>query len=76
MSDSNDQDKKKSYNKKYYETHKDKWTTKYICEQCGGIYCLNSKHYHFISKKHKTTIILKEKDKEIINLKDQLQKVD
>lgn len=63
----------KDYKKLYYETHKEKWTAKTICDICKGTYNLNSKHYHFKSKKHLNAVLLKQKDDEIKLMKEQLQ---
>ena len=72
MSESSKNDQK-TYNQLYYETHKEKWNTYHICDECGGKYNLNNKYYHFRSKKHKNAVILKEKEREITELKEQLE---
>jgi len=76
MSDTDSSDKKKQYNKTYYDKHREKWTAKVTCDQCGGTYCLNNKSNHMSSKKHKTAVmavIIKHQEKEINNLKYKLQ---
>ena len=52
------------YHKKYYETNKNKWNEKHLCEVCGAMYSYNSKYRHFKTKKH----ILCEKDIQIQKL--------
>jgi len=64
---------KNSYNKKYYLENKKKWTDKFVCQDCGNTYNLNNKHYHFKSKKHTNALILKDKEQEILKLKNQLE---
>ena len=73
MSDKSEIDKKKKYNKKYYDLHKDKWSSPITCQECGNTYTLNGKYSHFRSKKHKMGIIIKQKEKEINDLKSELE---
>lgn len=62
----------KEYKKKYYQEHKEKYTKKIKCDICGNMYNLNSKSYHFKSKKHLNALELKKKDEQILKLCNQL----
>lgn len=62
----------KDYKKNYYQEHKDKYMAKVICDICKGTYNLNSKTYHFKSKKHLAGIESKMKDEQIKKLSNQL----
>jgi hypothetical protein len=46
----------KEYRKKYYETHKDKWTGHRICDICHGKYILANKARHVRTLKHTRAI--------------------
>lgn len=58
----------KNPQQKYYETHKDIWNKKKICEICGAQYSHSTKYRHFKSKKH----MLAEKEKRINDLEQQI----
>lgn len=63
----------KSPQKKYYETHKDLWNKKKICEVCGAKYSHSTKYRHFKSKKHmliEQQNKIKELEKQISTLKE------
>lgn len=60
-------------NRSYYETHKDKYTKKTICDICNGTYNWNNKSYHFKSKKHITAIEINNKEKEIENREKEIE---
>lgn len=49
----------KEYMKEYKKTHKDKWTGKKVCEDCGREYMLNSVTHHRNSAKHKYVVLEK-----------------
>jgi len=64
---------KRQYYKEYYELHKEERKKKQICDICNGTYNINSKYYHFKSKKHQNALVLNQKDEELAKLNNKLQ---
>lgn len=66
-------EEKRQYFKEYYESHKEERKKKHVCEICNGTYNINSKYYHFKSKKHMNALIIKQKDDELSKMNKKLQ---
>ena len=47
-----EQEKKKLYNKKYYENNKDRLLEKFWCQTCNGMFTSYNKSKHFKTQKH------------------------
>ena len=47
-----EQEKRKIYNKNYYENNKERLLEKFWCEDCGGFFTIHNKSKHYKTGKH------------------------
>jgi hypothetical protein len=67
-----EKEKKKEWNKTYYEKNKEWYNEKLKCEICGGEYHRSGKTKHNSLKKHINAIEKKKMEEEIAELKNKL----